>query len=176
VEKFGLVVEGMVTSNITFPDGKEIVSAYHERNDLIALAIATSKRQTSPWVFRAERSTVIQWFRWDYFTRIAGSGRPGLLKILLNVLKIYANSSIKQDVRINILSQRTAQERILVWLSVMAEIKESYEIDISMNRKQLAAYLGVSRQTLSEALQHLKDNKEIAQSGKKYWLLHPVQR
>jgi CRP-like cAMP-binding protein/predicted XRE-type DNA-binding protein len=175
IEGFGIVVDGIATSNITFPDGKEIVSAYYGKNDLIAFAIATSKRRTSPWVFRAETPLAIRWFQWDYFTKIAGSGRPGLLKILINVLKIYANISIKQDVRINILSQRTTSERILVWLSSMAEIRESFEIEINMNRTQLATYLGVSRQTLAEALQLLKDNAEIAQSEKKYWLLHPVQ-
>ena len=58
--------------------------------------------------------------------------------------------------KIDVLSKRTLQERVLTYLSVISEKKGKDTFDISMNQEQFAQYLCVNRSVLSKELNKMR--------------------
>jgi CRP-like cAMP-binding protein len=73
--------------------------------------------------------------------------------------------------KIDVLSKRTLQEKILTYLSLIREKNCADTFEIDMNQEQLAQYLCVNRSVLSKELNLMRKNGLIQYQGKCYTVL-----
>lgn len=68
-------------------------------------------------------------------------------------------------------SKKTVKERIMSFLSEQAELNQSLEFCITMDRQQLADYLQCDRSVLCTQLTNLKKEKKIMYTGNQFKIL-----
>ena len=83
-------------------------------------------------------------------------------KIIQNLLSIVSNKNVLLTQKIQHLTRRTTQEKILSYLNSQALKNNSLTFEIPFNRQQLADYLAVERSALSSELSKLQKNGIIA--------------
>jgi CRP-like cAMP-binding protein len=174
IDRVGIIIDGIVTADTEILGEDEIETRSFEQNSIVGFAIATSLKRTSIWRLRAEQPCEILWIAWSYFSNPENYSIDGTLKILINTIKSYSNVDIKQDIRNNILSQRTAKMKILVWLGTMCEKHGSDTYTSKMNQVELARYLCMSRQQLITELNRLQTEGIITWSKQEFKLLDPA--
>ncbi len=86
-------------------------------------------------------------------------------QILINFLKISANSVLHIQERVKILSQKSIKESILFYFEDMIKKTKSNVIYIK-NKERLAEYLNIPRPSLSRAIIDLKKSGIIEVNGK----------
>lgn len=89
--------------------------------------------------------------------------------LISNMLRLLANKNILLTRKIEYMSKRTTQEKVLSFLSAQAVQAKSKEVVIPFNRQELADYLGVERSALSRVLMKMK--KEGLLEYEKNWFL-----
>ena len=86
-------------------------------------------------------------------------------QILANFLNVTANSVLKIQERIKILSQKSIKESIMFYFETLVKKSKTNVVYIK-NKERLAEYLNIPRPSLSRALIELKDLKMIDINGK----------
>ena len=79
--------------------------------------------------------------------------------LMRNILGILATKEWLSVKKLNIISASSLKERISIWL--MDEADESGNVQLKMNREELADYLGVARPSLSRALMRMQNEGMI---------------
>ena len=70
--------------------------------------------------------------------------------------KILSDQNIKIMYKVDVLSKRTIRERIITYLSIISEKRNSHTFDIGMTQEQFAQYLCINRSTLSKELNDMR--------------------
>ena len=70
-------------------------------------------------------------------------------------MRTLAVKTLELNRKIEILSHRSTQDRLMAYLRSVAQQKESVEFDIPFDRQQLADYLCVERSALSAEISRL---------------------
>jgi len=76
--------------------------------------------------------------------------------LIINLLQIFAKKAIYMNKKIDILSNRTIEEKLLTYLKTLSIQKKSKTFEIPYNRQELADFLVVNRSALSKELMKLK--------------------
>ena len=77
------------------------------------------------------------------------------VRLVRNLMKTLAVKTIELNRKIEILSHRSTQDRLMAYLRSVAQQKGSAEFDIPFDRQQLADYLCVERSALSAEISRL---------------------
>jgi CRP-like cAMP-binding protein len=77
-------------------------------------------------------------------------------QLVLNMVKIVSDKSLRLNEKALILSQRTTRSKILAFLDTKAKACLYNEFDIPYDRQELADYLGVERSAMSAELSRMK--------------------
>ena len=77
------------------------------------------------------------------------------VKLVRNVMRILAAKTLELNAKIEILSHRTTEERLLAYLHSFADKCGKNEFDIPFDRQQLADFLCVERSALSAEINRL---------------------
>ncbi len=78
-------------------------------------------------------------------------------RLMQNLLGILSNENMRRMYKIEILSQYSLRERVMLYLRLMRGQKGSDEFTIPFDREQLAQYLNVNRSALSHELSKMRD-------------------
>jgi CRP-like cAMP-binding protein len=92
-------------------------------------------------------------------------------RLVRNLMKTLAAKTIELNRKIEILSHRSTQDRLMAYLRSVAQQKGSAEFDIPFDRQQLADYLCVERSALSAEISRLSKLGLIT-SRKSHFTLH----
>ena len=76
-------------------------------------------------------------------------------RLVRNVMRIISAKTLELNAKIDILSHRTTEDRLLAYLHSFAEKCGSREFDIPFDRQQLADFLCVERSALSAEISRL---------------------
>ena len=76
-------------------------------------------------------------------------------RLVRNIMRTLAVKTLELNSKIEILSHRSTQDRLMAYLRSVAQQKESVEFDIPFDRQQLADYLCVERSALSAEISRL---------------------
>jgi CRP-like cAMP-binding protein len=76
-------------------------------------------------------------------------------RLVRNVMRILAAKTLELNAKIEILSHRTTEERLLAYLHSFADKCGKSEFDIPFDRQQLADFLCVERSALSAEISRL---------------------
>ena len=77
-------------------------------------------------------------------------------QLIQNLLKIVAEKNIQFNQKMEILTQRTTREKLLVYLNSQAKQKGSNSFTIPYDRQALADFLGVERSAMSAEISKLR--------------------
>ncbi len=102
--------------------------------------------------------------RQDFLTLLSRSTNlaNSLLRLLSHEFTVWANT-------ISNLAHRTVRDRLLINLLVLTEkyrVKDAWPVEITLSRRDLAALIGTSIETLARTLSKLKKEKLIAVQGR----------
>ena len=78
-------------------------------------------------------------------------------RLSANLLHLLAQKNLMLTQKMRHMARRTTRDKLLSYLSAQALLADSSEIDIPMDRQQLADYLAVDRSAMSAALGKLRD-------------------
>jgi CRP-like cAMP-binding protein len=168
VNKVGILHKGAVISTKYHFDGNAQIFRIYHYGEALSLDAVNSSLMTSPTTLTSQTDSAVIFLT---YKRIFESGAisPETKKaIMLNCSEILGNELIRLMYKIDVLSKRTLQERILTHLSLMRERTGKDLFDIGMNQEQLAQYLCVNRSVLSKELNKMRKTGLIDYKGKKY--------
>lgn len=117
----------------------------------------------------AEEKTVLLLLPWRFFFGFCSNACEHHQQINRNMLEILSEKNFYMTKKAHILSSTTLREKISVWL---LENAEGDEAELPMNREQMAAYLGVTRPSLSRELMKMQKEKLIVLEKNKIKILN----
>lgn len=82
-------------------------------------------------------------------------------RLIENMVKEIAKKNIQFIEKINILSKRSIREKIMTYLSQLAQITGNSKFILPLGRNELSEYLGVNRSALSRKLSQMKKDRII---------------
>lgn len=163
---FGIITKGkIVTTNFDYFGNRNILTVF-DKGDSFGEAIICMKINF-PYEILSMTDSTILWIEYESLKNSTSYN-----KILNNLLTIISTKNLILNHKLNVLSKRTTREKILAYL---AEQKKSFKnkenIEINLNRNEMADYLAVDRSNLSRELGKLKKEKIIDFNKNKFKLL-----
>ena len=79
------------------------------------------------------------------------------LRLIENIMSSLAQSNIRLNTKVLILSQKSLREKILTYLHTLSVQTHSSQITLPFNREHLASYLGSERSSVCRELSKLQD-------------------
>ncbi|MBR1865936.1 MAG: Crp/Fnr family transcriptional regulator [Lachnospiraceae bacterium] len=153
-----LILQGRVSVVKDFASG---------RQDILYVASAGSvfgedffqSGQTRYWFDAiAEEPATLLLLPWRFFFGFCSNACEHHQQINKNMLEILSEKNSYMTKKAHILSSTTLREKISVWL---LENARDNEVELPMNREQMAAYLGVTRPSLSRELMKMQKENRI---------------
>ena len=153
--RFGVVLSGSLVVVKDGMDGKRSIIKRIGEKELVAAAQAFSGTKTMHVRVEADAPSRV------LILNAAKVGSPCCnactfhVKLVRNVMRILAAKTLELNAKIEILSHRTTEERLLAYLHSFADKCGKNEFDIPFDRQQLADFLCVERSALSAEINRL---------------------
>ena len=168
VNSIGILRKGTAISSKNHFNGNIQILRIYGQGEIFSLDAVNTTLLTSPvtLVSQAESSVIfvpfLKIFRTDQISL-------EVKKIIMsNSSEILSNELIRLMYKIDVLSKRTLQERILTYLSLISEKSGCSTFDIDMTQDQLAQYLCVNRSVLSKELNQMRKCGKIDYKKKRF--------
>lgn len=91
---------------------------------------------------------------WDFFYHFCSNACEHHKQLTQNMLEILSENNFKITRKLHIVTTASLRERIAIWLMDLAD--EEGNVELPMNREQLADFLGVARPSLSRELMKMQ--------------------
>ena len=194
---FGLVLSGSVMACADDMDGNMMIMAEVRPGQTFGESLCFLKVGDSPVYIRAAVDSEVAWlYLDDIFSKNAnrptsamssepglkpdlepvpdsGSGQyPGLVAELQHrFTAMLAHRTLEMNSRIQVLSKLRIRDKLATFFHEQASTAGSDSFTVSMNREDLAAYIGTERSALSRELSRMKKNGLIDYRGNKFKLI-----
>lgn len=163
---FGIVTKGQIaTYNFDYFGNRNILTVFDKGNSF-GEAIVCMKINF-PHEIIAMIDCSILWIEYESLKK-----SKYYEKILNNLLILISSKNLILNKKLNVLSKRTTREKILSYLLEQKKFLKSNEnIEINLNRNEMADYLAIDRSNLSRELGKLKKEGLIDFNKNKFKLL-----
>lgn len=101
---------------------------------------------------------------WDFFYHFCSNACDHHKQLTQNMLEILSESNFEITRKLHIVTTSSLRERIAIWL--WDAVDEVGQVQLQMNREQLADFLGVARPSLSRELMRMQKEGLIKAVGK----------
>lgn len=148
-----LILEGEVSIVKDFATGRQDILYVAGAGEVFGEDFFCPEQK--PYWFNAvaNEKSIILLFPWKFFFGFCSNACEHHQQLIRNMLEIMAVRSFDMTKKAHILSSTTLREKISVWL--LESMKDGV-VDTGMNREQMAAYLGVTRPSLSRELMKMQ--------------------
>ena len=153
--RFGIVLSGSLVVVKDGLDGKRIIIKRIGEKELVAAAQAFSGAKIMRVRVEADAPSRILILNAERVCSPCCNGCAFHARLVRNVMRIISAKTLELNAKIEILSHRTTEDRILAYLRAFAEKCGSNEFDIPFDRQQLADFLCVERSALSAEISRL---------------------
>ena len=153
--RFGVVLSGSLVVVKDGLDGKRSIIKRIGEKELVAAAQAFSGAKTMRVRVEADAPCKVLIFNAGRVDSPCCNVCALHVKLLRNVMRILAAKTLELNTKIEILSHRTTEARLLTYLNSYAEECGKDEFDIPFDRQQLADFLCVERSALSAEISRL---------------------
>lgn len=155
----GIVLTGKVALIMPGRDGEESYIRLAGPSEAFGCTQSCLMEKPALLKVMAKRKTGILFVKLSKLFRQEALSCPYAGLATINLLKQTARENFYQNQRIRVMSQKTMRDKIWVMLSQM-ELDENHEdrITLTMNRQELADYLGAERSALSRELARMKQD------------------
>ena len=169
--RFGVVLSGSLVVVKDGLDGKRVIIKRIGEKELVAAAQAFSGAKTMRVRVEADAPSRILILNAERVGSPCCNGCAFHAKLVRNIMRIISAKTLELNSKIEILSHRTTEERLLAYLHSFAERCGKREFDIPFDRQQLADFLCVERSALSAEISRLA-KKGVLASRKNHFILH----
>lgn len=167
----GIILKG--TADILHPSvhGHEAIVNRIMQGDSFGLAFACMQKKNPLNDIRCVTEVQIMFL--EIWTLLQEGYLPADMheRLLKNVLITMAQNNIELNVKIQILGQKTLQEKLMAYFEQLAWQNASREIFLPFNREELACFLCSERSSVSRELSRLSDEGRIKIKGNQVELL-----
>ena len=170
VSRIGILKKGTAFSTKYHLNGNGQILRTYRQGEVLSLDAVSTTLSTSPVTLISQSDSSILFLPYKRMLDIPESDRRIKDIILGNIGEILGNELIRLMYKIDVLSKRTLQEKILTYLSLIREKNCTDTFEIDMNQEQLAQYLCVNRSALSKELNVMRKDGVIQYQGKQYTL------
>ena len=160
-DRFAVVVSGSLAVSAYDAEGRRSIIKRVGPMEVAAAAQAVS-RDTFDVSVEAETESEVLVLDSERVLSPCRSACPCHLRLMRNLSTVLAAKTLALNEKIGVLSHRTIAERLMAYLSGVAERCGSREFDIPFDRQALADYLCVDRSALSAEIGRLARAGHIA--------------
>lgn len=154
MEKFGFVVSGSVQACEDDIDGSRMIMAEVIPGNTFGEALCFLGVRESPVYIYASESAEVLWLSAE---RIFESGTDTFsLDISRRFTSMLAERTLSMNNRIQVLSKIKLRDKLMTYFNQKSRSAGSLTFQISVNREDLAAYMGTNRSALSRELSQMK--------------------
>ena len=154
-----LVLEGKVIIAKDFASGRRDVLFVVEQGDVFGEMFLFADAGNYWYDAIAQGKVRVLEIPWNFFYCFCSNACEHHRMITRNMLEIQSEKNFFMTRKLHLLSGTTLRERISLWL-----LEQAGEIDVvnlTMNREELADYLGTTRPSLSRELMKMQQEKLI---------------
>ena len=153
--RFGVVLSGSLVVVKDGLAGKRVIIKRIGEKELVAAAQAFSGAKIMRVRVEADAPSRILILNAERVCSPCCNGCAFHARLVRNVMRIISAKTLELNAKIEILSHRTTEDRLLAYLHTFAEKCGSNEFDIPFDRQQLADFLCVERSALSAEISRL---------------------
>lgn len=170
-----IVKKGKIKIFQTNSDGKQSIVYIYKKGDFFGYRPLLAN-ELNPVTASAMEDAVVYFIPKDPFMSVLEKSNKLAKKLLVNLSEeftVWIN-------KVTVFSQYTVKNRVALSLLILNQIykrteDESKTLFISINRDDLAGFVGTAKETLVRSLRTLKDQKIITTRGTKIILQKPKQ-
>ena len=154
-----LVLEGAVMISKDFASGKRDVLFIKKQGDVFGEMFLFADTKTYWYDAITQGKVKVLEIPWDFFYCFCSNACEHHRMITRNMLEIQSEKNFTMTRKLHLLSGTTLRERIALWLMEQAADKDT--VKLTMNREELADYLGTTRPSLSRELMKMQQERLI---------------
>jgi CRP/FNR family nitrogen fixation transcriptional regulator len=165
------VIHGAVRSYKVLSDGRRQICSFHLPNDVFGLEYGPNYRFTTEAIV----DTAVRVVRRHSLEYVAATD----VRVARDLLSMTANNLRRADDHMLLLGRKLALERVAAFLLEMDKrLAQTGMIALPMHRRDIADYLGLTLETVSRALSHLRDQGvlEFSKTSQREIMLRNRQR
>ena len=172
-DRFGIVLTGSLAVSTCDADGRRTLIKLIKAPEVVAAAQALSGADAISVDVEANEDSVVLLLKADRIVTPCENACAFHARLVRNIMRTLAVKTLELNRKIEILSHRSTQNRLMAYLCSIAQQKGTVEFDISFDRQQLADYLCVERSALSAEISRLS-KLGLVSSRKNHFALHCV--
>lgn len=171
IQQIGLIVSGKVKiSRDDFYGNSSLLDEIGEGN-IFGEVFLCMEIQESPVTVIAISNCEILFLNFNQMLFTCDNQCPFHTQLIKNMLKIIAQKTLMQNLKIDILSKKGIRERIQTYLFYEMKKAKTTTFEIPFNRKKLAEFLCVDRSALSNELSKMQKEGFILFKKNKFKIL-----
>jgi CRP-like cAMP-binding protein len=153
-EKLFLLLEGEIQICKDFSSGKRSVLYMIEPGNVFGeIFLFGDKKQYWYGAVATVKVQVLE-IPWEFFYHFCSNACDHHKQLTRNMLEILSENNFKITRKLQIVSTSSLRERLAIWL--MDAMDDKGVVRLTMNREQLADFLGVARPSLSRELMRMQ--------------------
>ena len=149
---FGIILSGSVHTMHIFPDGSVSIMDVLKPGEVYGADLICTRSRISPYYARAAEDVELLVFPGKIIWDPGFLPEPMRRTMTDRLLVLLAQSNMKKEYRLAILSRKGIRDRILTYLTMQADKRHTDTFEIPFNREELASFLCVNRSALSHEL------------------------
>ena len=166
-ENVGIMYDGLAYLLSNNTEGETNILDYYEQGNIFGNRFSPNTNENLYYLIAKTKCT-INFFNYDRFILQCKKNCQNHLKFINNII---FSSSYKSAVHINVLSQRTIQNKLLMYFEAISRKNNSNQFKLPLPLSDLADYLAVDRSAMMRKLKKLNDDKIICSKGTNITLL-----
>ena len=170
-DRFGVILSGSLAVSTYDANGKRTLIKLISAPESVAAAQALSGADAISVDVEASEESEVLLLKADRIVTPCENACAFHTRIVRNIMRTLAVKTLELNRKIEILSHRSTQDRLMAYLRSVAQQKCTVEFDIPFDRQQLADYLCVERSALSAEISRLSKLGLIT-SRKSHFTLH----
>ncbi|MBQ8597738.1 MAG: Crp/Fnr family transcriptional regulator [Lachnospiraceae bacterium] len=152
--KLFLLLEGEIQICKDFASGKRSVLYLVEQGNVFGEIFLFGDKKQYWYDAVATDAVKVLEMPWDFFYHFCSNACDHHKQLTQNMLEILSENNFKITRKLHIVSTTSLRERLAIWLSDAMD--EKGIVRLTMNREQLADFLGVARPSLSRELMRMQ--------------------
>ncbi len=164
-----LLLSGQVQICKDFTSGKRDVMYLVEAGNVFGEIFLFGNREKYWYDAVAVTDVAVLEMPWDFFYHFCSNACDHHKQLTQNMLEILSENNFRITRKLHIVTTSSLRERIAIWL--IDSMNERGNVELKMNREQLADFLGVARPSLSRELMRMQADGLIRVSKKRIVVL-----
>ena len=154
-DRIGILLSGALSVSTYDLDGRRTIIKRIGPGEIVAAAQALSGAETMSVDVEADEDSDVLLVKTDRILSPCENACAFHARLVRNIMRTLAAKTLELNRKIEILSHRSTQARLMAYLRAVAQQKGTVEFDIPFDRQQLADYLCVERSALSAEISRL---------------------